>query len=145
MTIFNEVHQQSPSRLSVYNNKLSRRNYRAARFGQFDGTRPRRLLGLAHFWSRDRESVANSDSLERQALSRLMRKMDAENAPIKFYWSSETHGLLYVQRGGGDTDGPARRYYQVARRGIAAESDTTAAAMIRARLVLAPDARLVRR
>jgi len=89
------------------------------------------------FWSRDRESVASSDSLERQALSRLMRKMDAENAPIKFYWSSETHGLLYVQEGAAILTDLRGDIVKWRGEGLPADSDTTAAAMIRARLVLA--------
>ena len=89
------------------------------------------------FWSRDREISAKHDSLESQALSQLLRKMDAENAPIKFYWSSDTHGLLYVQEGAAiltDLRGDIVKWRGV---GLPVDSDTTVAAMIRVRLALA--------
>ena len=89
------------------------------------------------FWSRDREIAAKHDSLESQALSQLLRKMDAENAPIKFYWSSDTHGLLYVQEGAAiltDLRGDIVKWRGV---GLPVDSDTTVAAMIRVRLALA--------
>ena len=88
-------------------------------------------------WNRDRGITAKHDSLESQALSRLMRKMDAENAPIKFYWSSDTHGLLYVQQGAAiltDLRGDIVKWRGV---GLPVDSDTTAAGMIRVRLALA--------
>ncbi len=89
------------------------------------------------FWSRDREIAAKHDSLESQALFQLLRKMDAENAPIKFYWSSDTHGLLYVQEGAAiltDLRGDIVKWRGV---GLPVDSDTTVAAMIRVRLALA--------
>ncbi len=89
------------------------------------------------FWNRDLEIAAKHDSLESQVLSRLLRKMDAENAPIKFYWSSDTHGLLYVQEGAAiltDLRGDIVKWRGV---GLPADSDTTVAAMIQVRLALA--------
>ena len=62
--------------------------------------------------------------------------MDAENAPIKFYWSSDTHGLLYVQEGAAiltDLRGDIVKWRGV---GLPADSDTTAAAMDSVRLAL---------
>ena len=89
------------------------------------------------FWSRDRKIAAKHDSLESQVLSRLLRKMDAENAPIKFYWSSDTNGLLYVQEGAAiltDLRGDIVKWRGV---GLPVDSDTTVAAMIQVRLALA--------
>ncbi len=93
------------------------------------------------FWRSRQESAAQEDSVQGEILHRLLRKMDAENAPIKFYWSAETHGLLYLDKGRAvltDIRGDILRWRG---EGLPAETDTTAAAMIQARLSLEQMAR----
>ncbi len=89
------------------------------------------------FW-RDEEVVieASNDSTSAVALHKLMRKMDAENAPIQFYLSSVTPGLLYTDGRRAiitDTQGNLVKWRGP---GLPSASDTTAAALIQVRLLL---------
>ncbi len=88
------------------------------------------------FWRFSDDAHVDRDSMQSETLNRLIRKMDAENAPIKFYWSSETHGLLYWTDSAAiltDLRGDIVKWRGA---GLPNDSDTTAAAMIQARLEL---------
>ena len=88
-------------------------------------------------FGRERETaVALGDSVYEKALRRLMRKMDAENEPIKYYLSSTTSGRLYSDGQRAiitDTKGDIAKWRGL---GLPDEADTTAAALIRVRLAL---------
>lgn len=137
MTIFNEVINNPqvdfPCIITNYRGEIIEKRG----LGNLMGSDDEGFWDSFIFWRRDQGAIANRDSVESQILSRLMRKMDTENAPIKFYWSSDTHGFLYVQDGAAiltDLRGDIIKWRGA---GLPAESDTTAAAMIRARLLLA--------
>jgi signal transduction histidine kinase len=88
------------------------------------------------FWRGQETAIAIGDSVYEKALRRLMRKMDAENAPIKYYLSSITPGRLYVDGRRviiTDIQGDIARWRGD---GLPDEADTTAAALIQVRFAL---------
>ena len=80
-------------------------------------------------WAFWRSEAADAPAASTTQLYRLVEEMDRQNPPIPFYWSLETLGRLYCERGRviiADTQGAVAAWQGT---GLPASSDTSATAL----------------